>query len=192
AKELAERGQRLAAVRIDSGDLAEISKKARALLDAAGLREVKILASGDLDERRIAGLRAAGAPIDAYGVGTKLAACDGDPALSCVYKLVAVEDEAGSGRLEGRMKRTDDPAKGTLPGIKQVYRKLDGAGLAREDLLELAEVGGPPAPRSTRSRRNTGGSSPPRRIRSGAERSSRACGRGSRAAAGHMVSNSPS
>jgi len=146
AKELAGQGPRLAGVRIDSGDLADISKKARALLDAAGLREVKILASGDLDERRIAGLRAAGAPIDAYGVGTKLAACDGDPALSCVYKLVAVEEEAGSGRLRGRMKTTDDPAKGTLPGIKQVYRKLEAGGLAREDLLELAEDDGARSP----------------------------------------------
>jgi nicotinate phosphoribosyltransferase len=134
--ELRKAGGRLLGVRIDSGDLAAIGFAARQALDAAGLNEVTVVASGDLDEHRIQALRAAGAPIDAYGVGGRLASSAGDTALTCVYKLVAVE-EPGTGRLRGRMKETDDPEKATLPGKKQLFRELDGSGAARGDLLAL-------------------------------------------------------
>jgi nicotinate phosphoribosyltransferase len=142
AREMRARGERLAGVRIDSGDLAAIAREVRSALDAAGFPQVKIFASGDLDERGIAALAAAGAPIDAYGVGTRLASSDGDSALTCIYKLVAVE-EAG-GRLRSRMKRTDEPGKATLPGAKQVYRKIHASGSAAGDTIALDEEGDRP------------------------------------------------
>jgi nicotinate phosphoribosyltransferase len=93
AKEMAARGQRMNAIRLDSGDLAYLSKRARAQLDAAGLPEVQIVATNDLDEYLIESLLQQGAPIDVFGVGTKLATADGSPALGGVYKLVAVDGQ---------------------------------------------------------------------------------------------------
>ena len=147
ARELRGQGGRLLGVRLDSGDLAAISRQVRAAFDAAGFPDVKVYASGDLDEERIEALVSAGAPIDSYGVGTRLAASEGDPALTCIYKLSAVEEAPG--RLEPRMKRTDDPGKGTLPGAKSVRRLLDAAGLSTGDVLGLEDEEGPvplPAP----------------------------------------------
>ncbi len=135
ARDLQKKGKRLLGVRLDSGDLVELSKQVRLELDRAGLREVKIFASGDLDEQRISSLVSAGAQIDAYGVGTRLASCDGDSALTCIYKLVAIEESSGS--LEAKMKKTDDPEKATLAGIKQVYRFIDKNGKAVCDVLAL-------------------------------------------------------
>lgn len=118
-------------VRLDSGNLGLLSRAVRAQLDAAGLQCARIVASNDLDEARICELRAGGAPIDVWGVGTRLVTAYDDPALGGVYKLVAVHDGAV---WEPSAKRSEDSGKGTLPGIKQVVRCL-GPGGATEDLL---------------------------------------------------------
>src|SRR5262249_8363441 len=109
-------GITISGVRLDSGDLASLAVEVRAVLDEAGLADVQILASGDLDEHRIEGLLAAGAPIDAFGVGTQLGTSGDAPALGVVYKLV--EDDSGP-----RMKLAT--GKVTLPGRKQVWRAAD-------------------------------------------------------------------
>jgi nicotinate phosphoribosyltransferase len=113
-RELAARGRRLRGVRIDSGDLVALARRAREVLDAAGLADARVLVSGDLNEHRIAGLVAAGAPVDAFGVGTELGVVADAPALGGVYKLA---EYAG----RGRAKRS--PAKRTIPGRKQVWRR---------------------------------------------------------------------
>ncbi len=118
-------------VRLDSGDLRLLSRAAREQLDAAGLQRARIVASNDLDEARICELRAGGAPIDVWGVGTRLVTAYDDPALGGVYKLVAVHDGAA---WEPSAKRSEESGKATLPGIKQVVRCLGPEG-ATEDLL---------------------------------------------------------
>ena len=107
------------AVRIDSGDLGALAKEARVILDAAGRRETTILASGDLDEWKIAELVGQGAPIDVFGIGTELITSRDAPALSMVYKLVALD---GVGRVKL------SPGKRTYPLAKQVFRRTDGQG----------------------------------------------------------------
>lgn len=114
-----ERGQALKGIRLDSGDLAALSKAARAMLDAADLPDVKIVASGDLDAERIAALRKAGAPIDSYGVGTSLVTAKQDPTIAGVYKMAEIEDMPVA-------KISDTPAKTSNPGRKQVWRSPDG------------------------------------------------------------------
>jgi nicotinate phosphoribosyltransferase len=116
ARELADQDIRISAVRLDSGDLGRLAVEVRAVLDEAGLADVGILASGDLDEHRIADLLAAGAPIDAFGVGTQLGTSGDASSLGAVYKLV--EDALGP-----RMKLAE--GKVTLPGRKQVWRLAD-------------------------------------------------------------------
>jgi nicotinate phosphoribosyltransferase len=125
ARELAGEGITLAGVRLDSGDLDDLSRRVRAVLDDAGMVDVAITVSGDLDEHRIAELCRAGAPIDAFGVGTQLGTSADAPALGVVYKLV--EDADGP-----KMKLAT--GKVTLPGRKQVWRGDDGdvVGLAGE------------------------------------------------------------
>jgi nicotinate phosphoribosyltransferase len=128
-----ETGVQLSGVRIDSGDLLSESRAARAQLDEAGMRDVQIVASGDLNEERIARLVAAGAPIDLWGVGTDLGTSRDAPAVGGVYKLVA--DSAG-GTWRGRSKLSAD--KATLPGPKQVWRRYEaermvGDVIAAED-----------------------------------------------------------
>jgi len=118
------------AVRIDSGDLVEISKQVRRRLDAGGLRSTRIFASGDLDEFVIADLLARGAPIDAFGVGTAMATSKDAPALGGVYKLVEVQTAEGSST---RAKFSEE--KITYPGRKQVFRFRDAAGSYREDVI---------------------------------------------------------
>jgi nicotinate phosphoribosyltransferase len=130
AGELERAGHRVAGIRLDSGDLAVLSKKARSALDEAGLPEVQIFASGGLDEHVIAALTAAGAPIDAYGVGTKVGVAEDAPALDSVYKLVA---------YDGRPVAKLSTAKRTLPGPKQVWRTGRMAG----DVIGLATEDGP-------------------------------------------------
>ncbi len=127
ASELAERGVHVRGVRLDSGDLGALAKRVRAVLDHAGLPGVEILASGDLDEYRIADLLAAAAPIDAFGVGTRLGTSHDYPSLGAVYKLV---EEGG----EPRMKLSE--GKMTLPGRKQVHRfdDHDVLGVASEEV----------------------------------------------------------
>jgi nicotinate phosphoribosyltransferase len=149
ALELAGEGIAVSAVRLDSGDLSGLAIDVRAVLDEAGLPDIEILASGDLDERRIADLLAAGAPIDAFGVGTQLGTSGDAPSLGAVYKLV---DDA----LGPKMKLAE--GKVTLPGRKQVWRfgDRDVIGLHDEHvaggrpLLVRAMAGGrraePPEP----------------------------------------------
>jgi nicotinate phosphoribosyltransferase len=129
ARELAAEGIRVRAVRLDSGDLAALAKAVRRILDEAGCDWVRIFASGDLDEGRIAALLGDGAPIDAFGVGTRLGTGGDAPTLSTVYKLV--EDAGGP-----KMKRST--GKATLPGRKQVYRQSRDGVLVR-DVLALAD-----------------------------------------------------
>jgi nicotinate phosphoribosyltransferase len=124
ARELAPEGIRVRALRLDSGDLLALSQEVRALLDEAGLENVGLFASGDLDEHHILELLAAGAPIDGFGVGTQLGTSADAPYLAAVYKLV--EDAAGP-----RIKLA--PGKATLPGRKQVFRLDDRDVVAERD-----------------------------------------------------------
>jgi len=133
ARELAEQGRRLRGVRIDSGDLADLSTQVRALLEAAGLSDVQILLSGELDEDKIERLLANGASADAFGVGTEMGTSGDAPSLGGVYKLV--EDNQGP-------KVKLSTGKATLPGQKQVWRIAAAEG--PRDVLALVEEPPPP------------------------------------------------
>ena len=135
AKELEKRSFRLGGVRLDSGDLAESSKKVRALLDEKDLGYVNIFASGDLDEYRIAELLSKGARIDAFGVGTKMGTSADYPFTDVIYKLC--ENRNGKGKFTPIMKLSKD--KNTLPGRKQVYRFIDTNGSYAKDVIALAD-----------------------------------------------------
>ncbi|HVR28350.1 MAG TPA: nicotinate phosphoribosyltransferase [Thermoanaerobaculia bacterium] len=119
---------RVRAIRLDSGDLAELAKRSREILDAAGLERVEIFASGGLDELEIAALLADGAPVDGFGVGTRMGTSSDAPTLDLAYKLVAY---AGRGRLKL------SPGKRILPGPKQVFRREVG-GVAEQDVVACA------------------------------------------------------
>ena len=134
AKEMEERGERLAGIRIDSGDLAWLSIKARELLDAAGLGYVRIVASNNLDEHTIQSLHEQGARIDMWGVGTKLVTAWDSPALSGVYKLSATR-RAGETRWEPQIKVSDQAFKTTLPGLLAVRRYSDDKGILLGDMV---------------------------------------------------------
>ena len=123
-KELAAKGYTLAGIRLDSGDLAHLSRESRRMLDEAGLREARIVASNDLDEHSISELKSQGARIDIWGVGTNLVTCKDEPALGGVYKLVAASDSQGE--ITPRIKVSSNPIKTTIPGVKQVYRAYNG------------------------------------------------------------------
>jgi len=129
-RELAERGGRLRAVRLDSGDLVALSRGARVLLDDAGLGDVQIFASGGLNEYAIAELVAAGAPIDAFGVGTDMGVSGDAPWLDCAYKLV---EYAGAPRLKLSAK------KESLVGRKQVWRRIGADGRPVGDVIALRD-----------------------------------------------------
>jgi len=140
AKEMAARGTQLRAVRLDSGDLLTLSKQVRRILDAEGLDYVQIIASHDLDEFQIDTLLSNGAPIDSFGVGTRLATGanfnprtrEGGPsALGGVYKVVESD-----GRPV-RKQSLDEPSKATIPGKKQVHRLTDTAGNYTKDWVTL-------------------------------------------------------
>lgn len=134
-KEMEKRSQRLQGIRLDSGDLAYLSKVARKMLDDAGLDYVTITASNQLDEHVIKSLEDQGAPIDIYGVGTNLVTCPPDAALDGVYKLAYA---AGKPRI----KLSENRNKITLPHKKQLYRIFneDGSFLGA-DLVALADEG---------------------------------------------------
>jgi len=134
--ELRARGYEPVGIRLDSGDLAYLSKKARKMLDEAGFPHAKIFASGDLDEETIWDLRAQGAAIDLWGVGTKLITSDDLPALGGVYKLAAEEVD---GKMYPRIKISENPQKITNPGYKKVYRIYDNSGKAQADLITLED-----------------------------------------------------
>ena len=141
-RELKKKGFELKGVRLDSGNLLELSKKVRAILDSEGLTSAKIFASSDLDEFVVEGLVSAGAPIDGFGVGTRLITGanynplterGGASALNGIFKIAE--------RIEGdsvipKMKTTDDASKSTLPGRKQVWRRLLSGEFA-EDMITL-------------------------------------------------------
>ena len=133
------------AVRLDSGDLCELSKHVRHILDEAGMTETKIFASSDLNEYKIADLLDRGAKIDSFGVGTELATSYDAPALSGVYKLAGLEK---NGSVSMRIKLSHD--KATYPGSKQVWRLSNEAGKYARDLITLAdEEPGPAASQGT-------------------------------------------
>jgi nicotinate phosphoribosyltransferase len=126
-------GTPLNGVRLDSGDLLELSRAARDLLDEAGMTETRIAVSGDLEEGRIAELVAAEAPIDLWGVGTDLGTSRDSPVVNGVYKLVARQR---GGKWHGVWKRSTD--KGTVPGAKQVFRRHSN-GIMSEDVIGAAD-----------------------------------------------------
>ncbi len=137
-KELREQGYELKGVRIDSGDLAYLSRKTRKMLDEAGFPEAIIVASNDLDEETIQDIKTQRAPIDAWGVGTSLITSRSYPAFGGVYKLAAVQEE--SGRWTPKLKISENSEKITTPGLKQVYRFYDKAnGMALADVISLAD-----------------------------------------------------
>ena len=141
-KEMEAAGERLSAVRLDSGDLARLSKEARAAFDEAGLPYVKISVSNDLDEYTIQSLFAQGAPIDSFGVGTKLATCDPQPSLGGVYKLSAVRREKGE-PWTPVIKLSEQSYKRTVPGVQHVLRYYDQAGRPTADMLVVDDVARP-------------------------------------------------
>ena len=123
-------------IRIDSGDLTYLSKKARKMLDAAGWTECKIIASNSLDEYLIRDLFLQGAQLDGFGVGERLITSKSDPVFGGVYKLVAVEDEDGT--VIPKIKISENPAKVTTPHFKKVYRLFDNSdGKAFADLITI-------------------------------------------------------
>ncbi len=127
-------GRPLRAVRLDSGDFLALSRAARGILDEAGLQDVQIMVSGDLDEYRITELVAEGAPVDSFGVGTQLSTSADAPNLSAVYKLVEL-DISGIKRFTA--KYSED--KVTLPGAKQIFRFPDHDVLARSGECNTGE-----------------------------------------------------
>ncbi|WP_124726592.1 nicotinate phosphoribosyltransferase [Staphylospora marina] len=134
--ELKSQGKRLAGIRLDSGDLAYLSKQARRMLDDAGLTDTRIVASSDLDEFTLLNLKAQEACIDAWGVGTRLITAHDQPALGAVYKMVAKEAD---GTWQPTIKISSNPAKITTPGRKEVWRIIDKkSGKAKADLITEA------------------------------------------------------
>ncbi len=124
-------------IRLDSGDMAYLSKEARKMLDEAGFTDTKIIASNDLDEYTILNLQAQGAKIDVYGIGTKLITAYDQPALGGVYKLVAIENEEG--KMVDTIKISANPEKVTTPGSKRVFRIINNENNRSEgDYIALA------------------------------------------------------
>ena len=135
AKEILEpQGKRLRGVRIDSGDLAYLSKKIRKQLDDAGLTDCKIVVSNSLDEFTITSLLKQGAAIDSFGVGERLITAKSEPVFGAVYKIVAVEE---NGEFVPRIKVSENVEKITNPGIKNIYRVYNDDGHAVADLIAL-------------------------------------------------------
>lgn len=132
--ELRARGYEPVGVRLDSGDLAYLSRECRRMLDEAGYPNARVFASGDLDEELIWDLKAQGAAIDVWGVGTRMITSQDCPALGGVYKLAAEEVD---GELVPKIKISENPAKITNPGQKMLYRIYDGDGMAVADLITL-------------------------------------------------------
>ncbi|MEK8130411.1 nicotinate phosphoribosyltransferase [Paenibacillus filicis] len=135
AKHLEAQGKRMQAIRLDSGDTAYLSKKARKMLDDAGLPYVKIVASNDLDENIIFNLKAQGARVDSWGIGTQLITGGDQSALGGVYKLVARER---GGEMIPVIKISGNPEKVTNPGLKEAYRIINReTGKAEADYIAL-------------------------------------------------------
>ena len=123
-------------IRLDSGDLAYLSKEARKMLDEAGFKNTKISASNDLDEETIMNLKAQGAKIDTWGIGTKLITAFDQPALGAVYKLVSIEGK--DGEMVDTIKISANPEKVSTPGLKKVYRIINrNNGKSEGDYIAL-------------------------------------------------------
>ncbi|MCD8199865.1 MAG: nicotinate phosphoribosyltransferase [Coriobacteriaceae bacterium] len=143
-QEMAARGEHLAGIRIDSGDLAWLSKRARAMLDEAGLGDVGIVGSNDLDEYTITSLIEQGACFDSFGVGTRLSCGEGESALGGVYKLSAIREDKDA-PWQPRIKVSEQSSKLTIPGILNTRRYFDEDGKMIGDLIydEETDVGEP-------------------------------------------------
>jgi nicotinate phosphoribosyltransferase len=125
-------------IRLDSGDMAYLSKRAREMLDEAGFPEARIVASNDLDEYTIMNLKAQGAKIDTWGIGTKLITGYDQPALGAVYKLVSIENE--DGKMTDTIKISSNAEKVSTPGLKNVYRIINRtSGKSEGDYITLEE-----------------------------------------------------
>ncbi len=131
--EMRAEGRRLAGIRLDSGDLAQLSRQARVLLDAAGLGDTFIVGSNELDEYVIESLKDQGAEITVWGVGTKLVTAHGQPALGGVYKLSAMRRPGEE--WSWRLKVSESSAKVTDPGVLQVRRFFDADGAPDGDMI---------------------------------------------------------
>jgi nicotinate phosphoribosyltransferase len=128
AHRLRTENKRIQAVRLDSGDLLELSRGVRRILDEGGCPDIGIFASSSIDEYEIEKLRAAAAPIDGFGIGTHLDVSIDVPALDCVYKIQ---------EYEGRPRRKRSTGKETWPGRKQIFRQQDADGRYRSDILSI-------------------------------------------------------
>lgn len=135
-RKLKKKGHKNFGIRLDSGDLEYLSKQARSMFDASGLKEVKIYASNELDEWIINQIVKNGAPIDAWGVGSKLVTGDKDPSLTGVYKIVAKTDGK---KLRPVIKISNNPEKITNPGVKNIFRFYDSREMMLADLIVLEE-----------------------------------------------------
>jgi nicotinate phosphoribosyltransferase len=133
ARRAASLGRPIWGVRLDSGNLFELSRAVRAILNDAGLKDAKIMATGDLNEYKILELIAARVPIDAFGVGTELATSADAPSLGAIYKMVEIEAN-GVKRLTAKF----SPEKHTMPGVKQVFRYK-----RHDEIASAAEQPGP-------------------------------------------------
>lgn len=132
AKEMKQRGQKMAAVRIDSGDLTWESRRVRRMLDEAGFQDIGIVLSNDLDEFKIGSMLNEGAKVNAFGVGTKFACCYDQPTLGGVYKLNAIKKDD---TWIPKMKISESPEKTTIPGILNVKRFVDEKGQLAGDMV---------------------------------------------------------
>ncbi len=136
-KELEAAGHKGVGIRIDSGDIAYLSKKARKMLDAAGLDYINIVASNSLDEYLIRDLLVQGAEIDSFGVGERLVTSKSEPVFGGVYKLAAVEED---GRLIPKIKISENKEKITNPSFKELWRLFDReSGMAVADVITLMD-----------------------------------------------------
>ncbi len=125
-------------IRLDSGDIAFLSKESRKMLDEAGFPDAKIIVSNDLDEYTILNLKAQGARVDMWGIGTKLITAYDQPALGAVYKMVAIENEKGV--MEDTIKISANAEKVTTPGLKSVYRIINKTnGKSEGDYIAMAD-----------------------------------------------------
>jgi len=142
-KQLREKGHELAGIRLDSGDLAELSIAARQLLDDAGFPDALVVASNDLDETLVESLKHQGAKIGMWGVGTKLVTAYDQPALGGVYKLAALMTESG---WDYKVKLSEQPAKISVPGLLQVRRLRSSGGIPLGDVIFDEAIGCPDQP----------------------------------------------
>jgi nicotinate phosphoribosyltransferase len=142
-RELRERGHEMIGVRLDSGDLADLGLEARRMLDEAGFPDAVIVGSGDLDEHRIDDLVRRGAPIQVWGVGTRLTTGHPDASVNGVYKLAAIRPPSGD--WEPRLKVSDSPSKTTIPGLLSV-RRFRQDGVMTTDWIRDVRDDGPERP----------------------------------------------